>query len=108
MVSVGVVRREVAGIEILGMEAEIFGELVGQDLQRLHHVASLEQPIAAVVVAAAAADVVVVVAAAAAVVVVQTGVETVFERRVEGVDSRPEVQEGRRRGGIVASRHLRR
>ena len=107
MVSVGVVRREVAGIEILGMEAEIFGELVGQDLQRLHHVASLEQPIAAVVVAAAAADVVVV-AAAAAVVVVQTGVETVFERRVEGVDSRPEVQEGRRRGGIVASRHLRR
>lgn len=97
MVSVGVVRREVAGIEILGMEAEIFGELVGQDLQRLHHVASLEQPIAAVVVAAAAA-----------VVVVQTGVETVFERRVEGVDSRPEVQEGRRRGGIVASRHLRR
>ena len=107
MVSVGVVRREVAGIEILGMEAEIFGELVGQDLQRLHHVASLEQPIAAVVVAAAAADVVVV-AAAAAVVVVQTGVETVFERRVEGVDSRPEVREGRRRGGIVASRHLRR
>ena len=107
MVSVGVVRREVAGIEILGMEAEIFGELVGQDLQRLHHVASLEQPIAAVVVAAAATDVVVV-AAAAAVVVVQTGVETVFERRVEGVDSRPEVQEGRRRGGIVASRHLRR
>ena len=106
MVSVGVVRREVAGIEILGMEAEIFGELVGQDLQRLHHVASLEQPIAAVVVAAAAD--VVVVAAAAAVVVVQTGVETVFERRVEGVDSRPEVQEGRRRGGIVASRHLRR
>ena len=99
MVSVGVVRREVAGIEILGMEAEIFGELVGQDLQRLHHVASLEQPIAAVVVAAAAAVVV---------VVVQTGVETVFERRVEGVDSRPEVQEGRRRGGIVASRHLRR
>ena len=107
MVSVGVVRREVAGIEILGMEAEIFGELVGQDLQRLHHVASLEQPIAAVVVAAAAAAVVVV-AVAAAVVVVQTGVETVFERRVEGVDSRPEVQEGRRRGGIVASRHLRR
>ena len=106
MVSVGVVRREVAGIEILGMEAEIFGELVGQDLQRLNHVASLEQPIAAVVVAAAAADVVV--AAAAAVVVVQTGVETVFERRVEGVDSRPEVREGRRRGGIVASRHLRR
>ena len=79
------------------MEAEIFGELVGQDLQRLHHVASLEQPIAAVVVAAAAA-----------VVVVQTGVETVFERRVEGVDSRPEVQEGRRRGGIVARSHLRR
>ena len=41
VVSVGVVRRQVAGIKILWMESEIFSELVGQDLQRLNRVVAL-------------------------------------------------------------------